>query len=93
MKLLHLIGKILNIPIGFTRANSISDVPRGPGLAFSRANFRMPTFLAGPTLGGGGTILDVGARPKPAFAFLATSFFDTSAFHFLLATCEAAEPG
>jgi hypothetical protein len=83
----------LDASIGFVRANSISDVPHGPDLTFGRAIFRTPTFLAGPALGRGATILDEGARPEPAFAFLVASFFATSAFRFLLADCEAAEPG
>jgi hypothetical protein len=53
----------------------------------------MPIFLAGPILGGGGAILDGEAQLRPAFALLAADFFDTSAFHFLLAAYEALEPG
>jgi hypothetical protein len=46
----------------------------------------MSAFLASPALGGGGTILDEGARLEPAFAFLVAGFFATSAFRFLLVT-------
>jgi hypothetical protein len=53
----------------------------------------MPTFLAGPALGGGSTILDEGARLVLAFTFLAVGFFATSAFCFLLTDYEAVEPG
>jgi hypothetical protein len=49
--------------------------------------------LAGPDLGGGNTTLDDMARLGPAFAIFSTSLFDTSAFHFLIAACEASEPG
>jgi hypothetical protein len=58
----------------FARANSISDVPHGPGLAFNQAVFGMPSFLVDPVLAGGGTVLDDEARPGPAFVFLAASF-------------------
>jgi hypothetical protein len=80
-------------PIGFPRGNSIFDVPHGPGWAFSRAIFRMLIFLAGPDLGGGGTILDGVAKLEPAFALFATGFFDTLVFHFLIATYEDSESG
>jgi hypothetical protein len=33
------------------------------------------------------------AQPDPAFALLAAGFFDTLDFHFLIAACEASEPG
>jgi hypothetical protein len=66
----HYRQNFLDTPICLARVNCIFDVPHGPGLAFSQAIFRMPTFLAGPALGRGGTILDEGAQSKPAFAFL-----------------------
>jgi hypothetical protein len=50
-------------------------------------------LLASPDLGGDSTTLDVMARLKPAFAFFAAGLFDTTAFHFLIVTCEASEPG
>jgi hypothetical protein len=49
----------------------------------------MLIFLAGLGLDEGDTILDVVAQPEPALALFVVGFFDTSAFHFLLAACEA----
>jgi hypothetical protein len=51
----------------------------------------MPIFLASPDLGGGGTALDGVAQPRPVFTLFMIDFFDTSAFHFLMAACEASE--
>jgi hypothetical protein len=93
MKPLHIIGETLDTPTTFVRAYSISDVHHDPGLAFDREIFKMPIFLAGLILGGGSVVLDGEAWPEPALALLEAGFFDTSAFHFLLATCEASEPG
>jgi hypothetical protein len=53
----------------------------------------MLILLGGPDLGGGGGVLEHGARPGPAFTLFTTSFFDTTTFHFLIAACEASEPG
>jgi hypothetical protein len=53
----------------------------------------MLIFLAGPDLGGGGAILDSMAWLGPAFALFTVGFFDTLAFHFLTAACEASKPG
>jgi hypothetical protein len=50
-------------------------------------------LLAGPDLGEGGAVFDSGARPGPAFTLFIVDFFDTSAFQFLIAACEALEPG
>jgi hypothetical protein len=80
MNLLHLIGD-----------NSISDVPHGPGLAFERAMFGMLIFLVGPNSGGGGAALDGVAHLGPAFTFFMAGLFNTAAFHFLIAACEATE--
>jgi hypothetical protein len=63
-------------------------------LAFGQAIFKMPIFLADTDLSGGSDdILDGVAQPDPAFALLAAGFFDTLDFHFLIAACEASEPG
>jgi hypothetical protein len=91
--------KFLDIPTSFARANSISDVPCGPALAFRQTTFKTLIFLYGPTLddegavlGGGGaprdgagTILDGAALPVLVFAFFAVGFFDTSTFRLSLA--------
>jgi hypothetical protein len=53
----------------------------------------MLIFLAVMDLGEGGTVLDSVAQPGLAFALFVASFFDTSTFHFLIATYEASEPG
>jgi hypothetical protein len=54
----------------------------------------MLIFLAGIILGRGcGAVLNDIIRPKPAFALFMAGFFDTLAFHFLIAACEALEPG
>jgi hypothetical protein len=51
----------------------------------------MLIFLAGPDLGSRGTVLDGVAQLGPAFALFTAGFFDTSAFHFFIAACEASE--
>jgi hypothetical protein len=61
------------------RANSISDVPRSPGLAFGLEIFTTPTFATCPDLGGGAVDFDDGVLLGPGFTFLAASFLDTSA--------------
>jgi hypothetical protein len=53
----------------------------------------MLIFLAGPDLGRDGATLDGVVQPEPAFALFAVGFFDTSAFNFMIAACEASEPG
>jgi hypothetical protein len=55
--------------------------------------FTMLIFLDSPGLGSGGTVLDGMARSGLAFVLFTVGFFDTSAFHFLRATCEASESG
>jgi hypothetical protein len=86
---------ILEIPTGFARANSISDVPCAPVLAPGWTSYKTLIFFYGPALddeaaaldGGGtprdraGTILDGATRPVLIFAFFAVNFFDTSASH------------
>jgi hypothetical protein len=62
-------AKFLDTPIGFTRVNSISDVPHSLGLAFGQAIFT--TFVAGPGLGSGVTDLNNRVLLGPAFTFLA----------------------
>jgi hypothetical protein len=53
----------------------------------------MPIFLVVPSFDGGGAILDSVAQPGPAFVLFTTELFDTSAFHFLRAACEASNLG
>jgi hypothetical protein len=53
----------------------------------------MLIFLAIMDLGEGGAVLDCVAQPGLAFAIFVAGFIDTSAFHFLIATYEASEPG
>jgi hypothetical protein len=50
-------------------------------------------FVVGPGLGGGVTDLNSRVLLGLAFAFLAADFLDTSAFRFLIAACDALEPG
>jgi hypothetical protein len=78
--------KFLDTPIGFARANSISDVPHDLGLAFGRTTFKTLVFF-------GGAAFEGVARLYMAFIRLATSFLDTSAFCFLIAVWEASVPG
>jgi hypothetical protein len=77
------------IPSGFTKDNSIFDVPCGPGLALGRTTFTTLIFLDGPVLDGGGATLDEVAQTGLVFAFFVASFFDTSAFRFSLTAWEA----
>jgi hypothetical protein len=81
--------KFLDSPTGFTRANSIFDVPHDPVQTFGRTTFRTLIFFDGPTLddegavldGGGtpqdgaGNVLDRAARPVLVFTFFAAGFF------------------
>jgi hypothetical protein len=53
----------------------------------------MLIFLDGPSLNGGGAILDGVAQPGLAFILFVVDFLDTSAFHFMMAAWEASELG
>jgi hypothetical protein len=78
----------LDIPSGFTRANSISNVPCAPVLALGQINFKTLIFFYGPALddeaaivdGGGaprdgaGTVLDEVTRSVPTFTFFMADF-------------------
>jgi hypothetical protein len=83
----------LDTPIGFARANSISDIPCGPGLAFDQEIFKTPTFLTNPDSDGGGATLDGWVLTGIAFTFLAPGLLDNLALRFLIAACEASELG
>jgi hypothetical protein len=78
--------KNLDTPTGFTRANSIADVPHGPGLVFVRTTFQTLVFFIGAAFDGV-------TRLYKVFTFSAVNFLDTSAFHFLVTACEASVPG
>jgi hypothetical protein len=68
------VAEFFRYPIGFTKINSISDIPVDPDLAFGGITLTIDLLAAIFT---GASLLD-GAT----FGFLVAFFFDASALHF-----------